>query len=68
MCIRDRSNTNEVLVEFRIETVSNDGKRTIGVDRVIPYSKYERAMIATEKDWRKIVESAGMDGIDFLKT
>ena len=62
------SNTNEVLVEFRIETVSNDGKRTIGVDRVIPYSKYERAMIATEKDWRKIVESAGMDGIDFLKT
>ena len=60
------ANTNEVLVEFRIETISSDGKRTIAVDRVIPYSKYERAMIATEKDWQKIVKNAGMNEIDFL--
>jgi len=53
-------------VEFRIETISSNGKRTIAVDRVIPYSKYERAMIATEKDWQKIVKNAGMNEIDFL--
>ena len=33
------ANTNEVLVEFRIETISSDGKRTIAVDRVDPLFK-----------------------------
>jgi|TARA_B110000438_G_scaffold102614_1_gene101508 hypothetical protein len=58
--------TNEVLVEFRIETISNDGRRTIAVDRVVPYSKYEIAMVATEKDWRMVIERAKTDGIDFF--
>jgi len=60
------STTNEVLVEFRIETISNDGRRTIAVDRVIPYSKYEIAMVATEKDWRMVIERSRTDGIDFF--
>tara|TARA_B100001996_G_scaffold382984_1_gene376630 strand:+ start:3185 stop:4216 length:1032 start_codon:yes stop_codon:yes gene_type:complete len=50
--------TSEVLVEFRIETLSNDGRKTLAIDRVVPYSEYKRAMIATEKDWMKIVQSA----------
>jgi len=59
-------NTNEVLVEFRIEAISDDGKRTISMDRVVPYSKYEIAMIATERDWRKIIKNAEMSDIGFL--
>jgi hypothetical protein len=50
--------TSEVLVEFRIETLSNDGRKTLAIDRVVPYSEYKRAIIATEKDWMKIVQSA----------
>ena len=64
--LEGEANTNEVLVEFRIETISNDGKRTIAVDRVIPYSGYEIAMIATEKDWRRVIESSKITGIDFF--
>jgi hypothetical protein len=64
--LEGEANTNEVLVEFRIETISNDGKRTIAVDRVIPYSGYEVAMIATEKDWRRVIESSKIAGIDFF--
>jgi hypothetical protein len=60
------STTNEVLVEFRIETISNDGRRTIAVDRVVPYSKYEIAMVATERDWRMVIERSQTDGIDFF--
>ena len=56
--------TNEVLVEFRIENVSNNGKKTISLHRVVPYSKFQIAMVATEKDWKKILERAEMN--DFI--
>ena len=58
--------TNEVLVELRIEKISNDGKRTISLHRVVPYSKYEIAMVATEKDWTKVLEKAEMNEIKFI--
>jgi hypothetical protein len=58
--------TNEVLVELRIEKISNDGKRTISLHRVVPYSKYEIAMVATEKDWTKVLERAEMNEIKFI--
>jgi hypothetical protein len=32
----------------------------------VPYSKYEIAMVATEKDWTKVLERAEMDEIKFI--
>jgi hypothetical protein len=32
----------------------------------VPYSKYEIAMVATEKDWRKVLERAEMNEIKFI--
>ena len=58
--------TNEVLVEIKIEKISNDGKRTISLHRVVPYSKYEIAMVATRKDWTEILERAGTNEIKFI--
>ena len=56
--------TNEILVEFRIEKISNNGKKTISLQRVIPYSKFQIAMVATEKDWKKILDRAEIN--DFV--
>ena len=56
--------TKEILVEFRIEKISNNGKKTISLQRVIPYSKFQTAMVATGKDWRKILDRAEMN--DFV--
>jgi hypothetical protein len=58
--------TDEVLVEFRIEKISSDGKRTISVHRVVPYSKYEVAIVATKKDWTKVLERSGMNETKFI--
>ena len=58
--------TNEILVEFKIEKISSDGKRTISLHRVVPYSKHEIAMVATKKDWMKFLERAEMNEIKFL--
>ena len=56
--------TNEVLVELRLENISNNGKKTISLHRVVPYSKFQIAMVATEKDWTKILERAEIN--DFV--
>ena len=56
--------TKEILVEFRIEKISNNGKKTISLQRVIPYSKFQTAMVTTGKDWRKILDRAEMN--DFV--
>ena len=58
--------TNEILVEFKIEKISSDGKRTISLHRVVPYSKYEIAMVTAKKDWMKFLERAEMNEIKFL--
>lgn len=50
--------TSEVLVEIKIERISNDGKKTISLHRVIPYSEYQVAIVSAEKDWRKILQNA----------
>jgi hypothetical protein len=53
-----------VLVELRLENISNNGKKTISLHRVVPYSKFQIAMVATEKDWTKILERAEIN--DFV--
>tara|TARA_B100000900_G_scaffold416106_1_gene449141 strand:- start:951 stop:1976 length:1026 start_codon:yes stop_codon:yes gene_type:complete len=56
--------TNEVLVEFKIENISSNGKKTISMHRVVPYSNFQIAMVSTEKDWAKILRREEMN--DFM--
>ena len=47
---------DEVHVEIRLEFVSKDGARTIGLHRVIRHSDYERATIASLRDWETMIK------------
>ena len=51
----------EVHVEIRLEVVSKDGTRTVGLHRVIRYSDFERATIASLRDWETIIKEASRD-------
>ena len=46
----------EVHVEIRMEIVSKDGTRTVGLHRVIRYSDFERATVASFRDWEIIMK------------
>ena len=46
----------EVHVEIRLEIVSKDGTRTVGLHRVIRYSDFERATVASLRDWETIMK------------
>ena len=46
---------DEVRVEIRIETISQDGRRTLSLERLVAMSEYQRAVIALLMDWRVLV-------------
>tara|TARA_B110000263_G_scaffold222600_1_gene211780 strand:- start:8021 stop:9124 length:1104 start_codon:yes stop_codon:yes gene_type:complete len=46
---------DEVRVEIRIETLSQDGRRTLSLERLVAMSEYQRAVIALLMDWRVLV-------------
>ena len=48
----------EVHVEFRIEVLSGNGRHTIGLDRIIKYSKFRHATISTIRDWETLLQEA----------
>jgi len=48
----------EVHVEFRIEVLSGNGRHTIGLDRVIKYSKFRHATISAIRDWSVLLQEA----------
>ena len=52
---------DEVHVEIRLEFVSKDGARTIGLHRVIRHSDYERATIASLRDWETMIKEVSRD-------
>ena len=45
----------EVRVEVRIETISSNGSRTIGLDRIVAKSEYQHATISLLRDWDALV-------------
>ena len=51
----------EVHVEIRMERLSKDGKRTVGLHRVIRYSDFERATVASLRDWETILKEVSRD-------
>ncbi len=51
----------EVHVEIRLEFVSKDGTRTVGLHRVIRHSDYERATIASLRDWETMIKEVSRD-------
>ncbi len=46
---------DEVRVEIRIETLSQDGRRTLSLERLVAMSEYQRAVIALLMDWSILV-------------
>jgi len=52
---------NEVHVEFRIEFVSKNGKKTVGLHRVVRHSDIERATIASLRDWEILLKETSRD-------
>jgi hypothetical protein len=52
---------DEVHVEIRIEYVSKNGKKTVGLHRVIRYSDFERATIASLRDWETLLKETSRD-------
>jgi hypothetical protein len=52
---------SEVHVEIKIEKISKNGKRTVGIHRIIPYSKYEFATISLIRDWEVMIREVSRD-------
>jgi len=52
---------SEVHVEVKLERISKNGKRTISIHRVIPYSKFEYATISLIRDWEVILREVSQD-------
>jgi hypothetical protein len=52
---------SEVHVEIKIEKISKNGKRTVGIHRIIPYSKYEYATISLIRDWEVILKEVSQE-------
>ncbi len=51
----------EVHVEIRLEFVSKNGSRTVGLHRVIRHSDHERATIASLRDWETMIKEVSRD-------
>ncbi len=46
---------DDVHVEIRLEVLSKNGHKTLGLERVITYSKYQHATISLLRDWEALV-------------
>lgn len=49
---------DEVHIEIRMEIISFDGKRTISLQRITPYSGFEFKITSTIIDWKKIIDTS----------
>ena len=49
---------DEVRVEVRMETLSEDGRRTLALDRMIAYADYQHAIITLSRDWEALLSEA----------
>ena len=48
----------EVRVEVRMETLSEDGRRTLALDRMVSYADYQHAIITLSRDWSSMITEA----------
>lgn len=48
----------EVRVEVRMELISEDGSRTIAMDRLVVLSEYQYAVIGLLRDWKNLVDQS----------
>jgi len=49
---------DEVRVEVRIEVLSQDGRRTLSLERLVAMSEYQRAVIALLMDWKVLFKES----------
>ena len=52
---------DEVRVEVRIETLSEDGSRTLALDRLVARRDYQHATISLLMDWEKLVTESSRE-------
>ena len=46
---------DDVHVEVRLEVLSKNGRRTLGLERVITYSRHQHATISLLRDWEALL-------------
>jgi hypothetical protein len=46
---------DDVYVEIRLEIISKNGHKTLGLDRVVRYVDFEYAIISLLRDWEALV-------------
>jgi len=49
---------DEVRVEVKMETLSEDGRRTLSLERMVAFSDYKHAIISLMKDWDSLIKEA----------
>jgi hypothetical protein len=52
---------DEVQVEFRMELISEDGRRTLALNRLVARSNYEYAILTAIRDWEQLLKEASRD-------
>jgi len=52
---------DDMRVEIRLEIVSKNGLRTLGLDRIVRHANYEHATISVLRDWEVLVREASRE-------
>ncbi len=52
---------DEVHVELRMELVSEDGRRTLALNRLVVHSEYQFATLSTIRDWKQLLKEASRE-------
>ena len=48
-------------VEIRLEIVSKNGRKTLGLDRIVRHAIFEHATISLLRDWEVLVREASRE-------
>ncbi|MBM47909.1 MAG: hypothetical protein CMB35_04785 [Euryarchaeota archaeon] len=52
---------DQVHVELRMELVSEDGRRTLALNRLVAYSDYQFATLSAIRDWKQLLNEASRE-------
>ena len=52
---------DDMRVEIRLEIVSKNGHKTLGLDRIVRYADYEHATISVLRDWEVLIREASRE-------
>lgn len=52
---------DDMRVEIRLEIVSKNGHKTLGLDRIVRYADYEHATISVLRDWEVLIKEVSRE-------